>query len=107
MTDTCTIQERNEAVGEAGERLEIFSNVATGVKCRVITIGNRFMEQAQPVGSRETIVDSYRLIVPHDQTLEVDYRVILSSGDTYDVVDLITQRTQATDNQAVIVRMSD
>lgn len=107
LTDTCTIEQRSLAVGEFGQPVEAYTVVSTGVACRVITIGNRFFAQQQnpETAGREHIMDAYRLIVPAGTALDVDYRVTLSNGDVYHVVDLITERTDETDSQAIIVRV--
>jgi hypothetical protein len=108
MTDTCKIEVLTNAIGEMGEQLQDqYSTVSASVACRVITIGNRFREQVASVGNRETIVDSYRLICPAGTALAVDQRITLASdGSQWEVVDLVTARTDAVDAQAVIVKVN-
>lgn len=107
MTDTCTLEARSASAGEYGEPTEEFVVVDASVPCRVITMDNRFFAQQQnpETAGREHIMDAYRLIVPAGTALDVDYRVTLSNGDVYHVVDLITERTDETDSQAIIVRV--
>lgn len=105
MTDTCKIEVRSNSVGEYGEPLEAYETVASSVVCRVTTLGSRFKEAAEQVGGREAIVDAYRLICPAGTPLAVDQRVTLTStGERWQVVDLITARTDEVDRQAAIVR---
>lgn len=108
MTDTCTIEARRATVGEHGEPTEEFEVIETAVPCRVITLGSRFKEaQDNPATmARETQTDAYRLVVPHDTALDVDQRVTLaSSGEVYDVADLLVGRTDEVDRQAIIARV--
>ena len=107
MTDTCTIEVASDAVGEYGEVLsDHYTTVASSVACRVITIGNRFKEKTMRVGERETIEDVYRLVTPYGTALAVDQRVTLySDGSRWQVVDLVTERTDDESAQAVIVRL--
>jgi hypothetical protein len=107
LTDTCTIEARSNSVGEFGDPQEVFASVAAGVACRVITLGTRYAVAAlnPAVLGREALVDAYRLVVPAGTALDVDHRVTMSSGEVYQVVDLITERTDETDEQAIIVRV--
>ncbi len=107
MTDTCTLEVGADAIGEYGEVLsEHYTVVASNVPCRVITIGNRFKEKVGRVGEREVVTDIYRLVTPHDTALAVDQRVTLDSdGSRWQVVDLVTERTDDESAQAVIVRL--
>lgn len=107
MSDTCTIEVGSDAVGEMGEVLsDQYAVVAADVSCRVLSLGSRFKESAGQVGEREIIADHYRLVCPYDTALAVDQRVTLTSDSSvWQVIDLVTERTSATDAQAVIVRM--
>ena len=107
MTDTCVLEARSASVGEYGEPTEEFVVVDASVPCRVITLGARFKEAAPAPAplARESLVDAFRLVVPHDTALDIDQRVtVTSSGDVYDIVSLIAGRTDETDRQAIIVR---
>ena len=102
LTDTCTIDVRQMAVGEFGEPVEVYSNVASSVACRVIMLDRR--TSAELLSGREGMTDVHRLICPAGTALEADQRVTLSGGDVYYVVDVLTTQTDAVDAQAMIVR---
>jgi hypothetical protein len=104
MTDTCLIEVRADARGEFGEATqETWTTVASGVRCRVITIQQS--RAAQPVGTREALIDRYRLVCPSGTALDVDQRVTLSNGDVYQILQVVTARTSETDTQAIIERV--
>jgi hypothetical protein len=107
MTDTCTIDVQAEATGDMGEVLyDQYTVVATDVKCRVITVGQRFGTSIVDLGNRETLVEMYRLVCPYDTALAVDQRITLDSdGSQWQVVTLLTERTDSVDAQAVITRI--
>jgi hypothetical protein len=107
MTDTCTLEVTADAVGEMGEVLsDVYTSVATGVKCRLIMPPQMLSDRAVSVGERETITEGARLICPYGTALAVDQRVTLTSdGSHWQVVDLDLSRTDKTDAQAVIVRI--
>jgi len=107
LTDTCTIEARSPARGESGEVAEVWTAYATAVACRIITVGNRFNDSAGTVSNldREHIKDVYRVVVPAGTGLNVGQRITVSDGTRYEVTDLMTDRTDGTDEQAVIVRV--
>ena len=107
MTDTCKIEVGADSVGEMGEVLQDqYTTVASGVTCRVISLGNRYSESARTIGEREVITEAYRLIVPYGTALDVNQRITLTSDSSvYQVVDLNTERTDRTDRQAIMVRI--
>ena len=117
MTDTCTLSRQKDAAGDYGEIVSAYEVMATGVACRLITIGNRFSGAAGQPGQRaggqaemvpmgrETLTDTYRLVLPAGTTIDVDYRATMSSGDVYEVVDLVTERTDEADVLAIVTRV--
>ncbi len=107
MTDTCTLEARSASVGEYGEPTEEFVVVDASVPCRVITPAPmREGGENRATLAREAQLDVYRLVVPYGTALDIDQRVTLASdGAVYDVVDVLMGRTDATDRQAVIVRV--
>jgi hypothetical protein len=105
LTETCTIEAQGAGTGDYGQQVAEWYVVAEDVPCRIIRrAGNATGEEADEVAGRETIVDSYRLIVPAGTALEVGQRVTVGE-DVYDVVDLMTALTGEADRQAVITRM--
>jgi hypothetical protein len=109
MTDTCTIEVRSTAKGASGETLQdVYTTVASSVACRLIGQSSQTAmgDRIQPTGDRETVTQQYRIICPYTTALAVDQRITLDSdGSQYQVVDLITARTQRTDVQAMLVRI--
>lgn len=104
LTDTCTIYAEQLGADEYGAPTGSWVVVASGVACRVIML-NRLKEAADAQGGQETIADTYRLIVPAGTALDTGQRVKLTSdGQTYEIVDLVTLRTDAPDAQAIITR---
>ena len=103
LTDTCTIEVRVQGQGEFGNPSQtIWETVSSSVACRLITTMREPM--AQDVGSREALVDTYRLICPYGTALDKDQRVTLSGGDVYHVTGVVVERTSETDTQAYVVR---
>jgi hypothetical protein len=106
MIDTCTLAVGSDAYGDMGELLsDQYTVVASDVVCRVINLGRRYTETVGHLAEREIIIEAYRLICPYDTALAVDQRVMLSDGSVFQIVDLNTARTDATDAQAVMVRI--
>jgi hypothetical protein len=104
LTDTCRIEVEAKSRGKAGESTHARQTVATNVPCRVIDSPTRQAIGAQLVGGREAIVDTLRVVVPHGTGLAVDQIIITSGGQEYHVVGLVTDRTDKTDEQAIVRR---
>lgn len=103
LKDTCTIQSLVNNRGQYGEVIaDGWSTVASGVACRIITERDT-RKAGELVGGQEALVDTYKIIVPVGTALAANQRIVCN-GLTYDVVNLITGRTDETDEQAVIVR---
>lgn len=103
LTETCDIEVEQDSVGQWGQPAHSWQVVATGVACRVITARPMLQSTAGQVGGQEQLVDTYRLIVPAGTALAVNQRVTVNDL-TYHIVSLITERTNETDAQAVMVR---
>lgn len=105
LTDTCTIEVQADTVDEYGlAQPGSLTTVASDVACRVIDLGTRYSELAALVADQETIKDTYRLVCPAGTALAKDQVITMSNGDVYQVVDLITERTDGVDAQAIITR---
>ena len=100
MTDSCTISRDTNASDETGAPDGSTEIVASGVSCRVIE-GKGDIED---IGDQESLTEWYRLIVPVGTSLEVNYLITLADETVYRVLEVITQRTDAMDAQAVIKR---
>ncbi len=103
MKDTCKIEAESIGVGSFGQPKPVWVLVANSVACRVIML-RQPRPAAEQVGNQEQIVEQYRLIVPYNTALAVNQQVTMSSGEVYQIVDLVTARTDETDAQAVMVR---
>lgn len=104
MTQTCVIEAQRKGVGRYREETPVWDVVAQGVKCRVITVGQRASNDMVQARAQESLRDMYRLICPVGTALDVNQRITVD-GATYNVVSLITARTDSTDVQAVMERM--
>ncbi len=104
LTDVCSITRQTDAVDALGARTQTWVIVATNVKCRVIRAETKRNIGQQVVAVQEALTESYRLIVPRGTSLSVDYRVTLTDGRVYDVVQVLDMNTDALDAQAEIVR---
>lgn len=103
LTETCLIESEELNTGAFGESLHTRIVVDAEVPCRVIMQSRTSGGTAAQVGNQETVVDTYRLIVPWGTALAVD-QVVTVDGVEYQVVALVTERTNETDAQAVITR---
>jgi hypothetical protein len=100
LTDLCTISRYANSHDGTGAPTGASELVASNVACRVIE-GKSNIED---VGDQQTLTEWYRLIVPVGTDLGPDYIITLADGTVYQVIDLITQRTDAMDIQALIKR---
>lgn len=103
LKDTCLIEVQDQSTDEYGSPALSWSVVAEDVPCRMITAGYQNQSRAGLVGSQESLQDMYKLICPYGTALDIDQRVTVN-GQTYNVVQLMTARTDETDTQAIIVR---
>ena len=106
MTDTCTIEREVDAYDKYGSPVREWETSASGVACRVIRAGDQSRGAMGDNALRETMTETYRLIVPVGTVLGVDYRVTIN-GKTYQIVNLIDAWTDAMDVQAIMVRRAD
>lgn len=104
LTETCTIEQEMNSTGEFGQPVPVWTPIATNVACRVILARQGYRPTAANVGGQEKIVDEYRIICPYGTVLATNQRITVSTGEVYQVVSLITDRTDETDTQAVVVR---
>lgn len=100
LDDTCTVSRESNSYDETGAPTGRPEIVASGVSCRVIA----GKSDTENIGDQESLTEWYRLIVPVGTELEVNYIVTLSDDTEWHVIDVITQRSEATDAQALIKR---
>jgi hypothetical protein len=101
LTDTCTIEADTGGRGVYGEPAHQWATVAANVPCRRLPARRGPAEDER--GHQHTLVDRYRLIVPHSTALDVGQRVTVG-GESYRIVALVDQHTAAVDAQAVMER---
>lgn len=105
LTDTCTLQRRNQAVGSMGEPLQGYVNVQTGVTCRVIRSRPPTMNTTQPVGGAVAVVETFRLICPVGTPFLVEDRVLMSDDSIYQVMSVEDKLTDGVFVSAIIQRV--
>ena len=103
LTETALIEVETTSVGQWGQPVTLWQTVASEVACRVITATAQTSATAQQVGSQEALVDTYRIIAPYGTAFATNQRVTVGSV-VYQVVGLVTDRTDETDTQAILVR---
>jgi hypothetical protein len=102
LTETCTILVQiPHSDPEAAEQWHV---VASGVLCRVITVGEMNRAMTAVTGERENLKYTYALVCPVGTPLAADQKVVIDGGAAWHVVGLITDRTSETDEQAIIER---
>jgi hypothetical protein len=105
MTETCVIEAQQPALGKYREERAVWQVVYADLKCRVITVGNRTNNELVLVSERKSIREQYKLIVPYDTALSLNQRVTVN-GQTYTIINILTERTDAVDAQAFMERVA-
>jgi hypothetical protein len=100
LDDTCTIKRSANSSDETGADTGTKIIVAEDVACRII----EGKSDIGDIGDQLSLTEWYRLILPVGTELGTEYTVTLGNGDVFQVIDILTQRTDATDVQAVIKR---
>lgn len=103
LTERCTIERETGGTGLYGEPVHAWEVAAENVPCRLITVGRRNSGETQGIGSRESVVDAFRLICPHDTAFAVDNRVKIDDR-RYAVVTVEDDPTDAAFVTAILVR---
>jgi len=88
LGETCQIERESGITGTMGEQTHDWGVVATGVTCRVITMGRRTGSQTREVGGQEALVEQYRLICPVGTAFDVDDRVVMDDGRIFQITAL-------------------
>lgn len=103
LTETALIEAEVSSTGEWNQPVPLWTTVASDVPCRVITAQPQTNNTAQQVGSQEQLVDTYRIIAPYGTAFATNQRVTVGSV-VYQVVGVVTDRTDETDTQAILTR---
>lgn len=104
LTDTCTIYSEASSKDSSGAPTHTMEIVASDVSCRVIRSTPPTQNRTQVVAGQEALVEYYRFITPVGTPFTVNDRVVLSTGETYDVVSVEDLLTDSAFAGAVITR---
>lgn len=103
LNETCTLYARVDSAYETGAQGTAFVAVASGVKCRVInSFGAR--GDSGEVAQRETLRDTFRIILPVGTVIGNDYRVQVGAV-LYEVTGVVDDRSDAADVQVRVERV--
>jgi len=100
LTDICHIE--REVAGNApfaGSKQTL--PVTNSVACRLIMKSGSNNDNADMVGGREVLANEYELILPHDQAIEIDYRVTIGENK-YQVQRVVGDLTDKTFKKVAI-----
>lgn len=102
LPDLCTIQTPTQSTGDMGGITESFANTYTSVACRVDPMG----------AGDESLVNEalegqsgWWLNVPHDQDVDITYRVVHDSV-TYQIKSVVDTQSYRTIRRAAMVRVN-
>lgn len=104
LVATCTIQRPTRARGQYGERVDNYVDVAAAIPCRLITDRTN-REASRQTANQETMVDTYRLSLPHGTDIRPDDLVLMDSGETYEVTGILSSLTEGADVLARLTRI--
>ena len=102
LSDTCTIQTATTAVDAMGGVTVTFANTYTGVYCRIDPDTSRGAESVRNFTQEGKAL--YLGSFKYDQAIAVTDRVV-HSGQTYEVLQIVTDNTWGTLNLARLVRI--
>ena len=104
LKDSCRIEVQTETIDEIGAPTQTWAIVADDVPCRILPMATGSMaSMSELVGSQESLRELYKIICPYGTALAPNQR-ITSNGATYNIIQLVTARTDETDTQALITR---
>jgi len=104
LKNTCLIEVQQQVTDEYGSPVQAWAIVAADVPCRVLPIAAGSMaSMSSLVGSGESLQELYKIICPYGTALAPDQRVTVN-GAVYNVIQLVTARTDETDTQALLTR---
>jgi len=104
LKDTCLIEVQQRVTDEYGSPMQAWSIIASDVPCRVLPIASSSMASMSAlVGSAESLKELYKIICPFGTALAPDQRITVN-GEIYNIIQLVTARTDETDTQALLTR---
>jgi hypothetical protein len=82
--NTCTIKQISRSKS-GSDRTVSYSDLASGVSCRVEPFSSS-APQEKVIASKKQGISLYRIALPFDQAIQNDYRIVVTGGDTYEVL---------------------
>lgn len=104
LTERCTIERETLTRGTMGEPLHQWVAVASDMPCRVIR-GKQ--GGYQDVGATESLVERYRVIFPLTAYFKTDDRIRMTSGEVYQVVDVVDKWSDGAFVAALVAGVRD
>lgn len=103
LNQSASISVDEITIDEIGGQVSTSMSVATGVRCRVMRPTAADMRKL--VGMQEVITEIYKIAFEQGTALGTNQRVTVD-GVTYNIVSIVTHRTDDLDEQAIVVRQS-
>lgn len=85
LNETALIERRNITISPIGEAVETWVVTASSVPCRVIRGEHSRRDLTSTAGAREHLQEMYRVALPYNTTVGIDYRITVGE-DVYTVV---------------------
>lgn len=101
LTETCIIKRKITTRDEFLSQVSGYDQIASEVACRMIGVGTLTNSTVGLAANQESLMESYRLIVPVGTDLQADDIVVIG-GLTYTVVRLLDNLTDQFFAQALI-----
>lgn len=103
LTDRATLETEFSTVTSIGASTHEWQILATNIPCRMITQGQS-TNAARQIGSQEGLVETYRIVLKLDLiTLAVNQRLTIN-GVVYEIVDILSHRTDQDEVQVTAKR---
>ena len=103
LTETCDILSEAHGSGPAGDDVIIETKIGDDVQCRMISAGQANSSASDLLAARETLSDMYTLILPQEQTIDVDH-IVIHNDIRYSVVRLETEWTDKPFRKVIVTR---
>ena len=102
-TDVCTIQTRSWTDDDMGGGSYTYAAAATAVPCRLTKKG--IISREAKVGGQVKVHDLFSFSVHWDRSLDETMRIVLSGGDTLEVIHVDDVHTERLSKSADVVRV--
>lgn len=105
LEDRCVIERQRQERGSMGQPIApAWDVVASDVPCRLVMAGRQLNGMDAVVGSQEALVERYKIALPYDAVVDVDYRITVN-GEAYGVVSVERILTAKVFVQAVVTKV--